>query len=394
MTNPDDTRAPGASQAAATETPEAPDSSEAAEDTLHDYLRVDGEPDLGEPGRPLARHSPFYIGFFGALGVIVALTLQEIVSAASSVILLVAVAMFLAVGLNPAVEWFMRQGLQRRVAVLTVFVALVAVIVLFGVVVVPVISEQVQAMASAAPDLIEDLQNNRWVREVDRRFDLLDRINEQIQSGDIASQVAGGALGVGRAVVGALINVFFVFVLTLYFLSSLPRIKRSAYSLVPASRRERVSRIGDAILRQVGGYVSGAFIVAFIAAITSLIFFFIVGLADYAVALAFAVLLLDLVPMIGATIAMVLVSLVGLAVDWRIGLACAIYFIVYQQIENYLIYPRVMASSVNIPGAVIVIAVLAGGTLLGVVGALLAIPIAAGVLLIVREVVIRRQEAR
>jgi predicted PurR-regulated permease PerM len=392
MTNPDDTRADGASHAAATETPEVADSSEAAADTLHDYPRGDG--DLGEPGRPLARHSPFYIGFFGALGVIVALALQEIVAAASSVILLVSVAMFLAVGLNPAVEWLMRHGLKRPSAVLAVFVALVAVIVLFGVVVVPVISEQVQAMASAAPDLIEDLQNNRWVREVDRRFDLLDRINKQIQSGDMASQVAGGALGVGRAVLGALINVFFVSVLTLYFLSSLPRIKRSLYSLVPASRRERVARIGDAILVQVGGYVSGAFIVAFVAAVTSLIFFFIVGLADYAVALAFAVLLLDLVPMIGASIAMVLVSLVGLAVDWRIGLACAIYFIVYQQIENYLIYPRVMATSVNIPGAVIVIAVLAGGTLLGVIGALLAIPIAAGVLLVVREVVIRRQDAR
>jgi predicted PurR-regulated permease PerM len=140
--------------------------------------------------------------------------------------------------------------------------------------------------------------------------------------------------------------------------------------------------------------VSGAAVVALCAGTSSLIFFLVVGLSEYAVALAFVVLLLDLVPMIGATIAMVLVSAIGLAVDPRIGLACVIFFLAYQQLENYVIYPRVMASSVDVPGAVVVIAVLAGGTLLGVIGALLAIPIAAGVLLVVREVVIRRQDAR
>jgi predicted PurR-regulated permease PerM len=365
-----------------------------APDLLHDYpLTADGH-DLGEPGHPLAQHSPFYIGFFGAVGVIVALALKELVVAASSVILLVSVAMFLAVGLNPAVEWLMGKGLRRAFAVLVVFVLLLTVLVLFGFSIVPVIGEQVEAMIDAAPELIRDLQNTRWVRELDERFGLLDRAYAQIQSEGFGTQIAGGALGVGLAVVGALVNVFFVSVLTLYFLSTLPRIKRSMYSLIPASRRERVARLGDAILRQVGSYVSGAAVVALCAGTSSLIFFLVVGLSEYAVALAFVVLLLDLVPMIGATIAMVLVSAIGLAVDPRIGLACVIFFLAYQQLENYVIYPRVMASSVDVPGAVVVIAVLAGGTLLGVIGALLAIPIAAGVLLVVREVVIRRQDAR
>jgi predicted PurR-regulated permease PerM len=278
--------------------------------------------------------------------------------------------------------------------VLVVFVLLLTVLVLFGFSIVPVIGEQVEAMIDAAPELIRDLQNTRWVRELDERFGLLDRAYAQIQSEGFGTQIAGGALGVGLAVVGALVNVFFVSVLTLYFLSTLPRIKRSMYSLIPASRRERVARLGDAILRQVGSYVSGAAVVALCAGTSSLIFFLVVGLSEYAVALAFVVLLLDLVPMIGATIAMVLVSAIGLAVDPRIGLACVIFFLAYQQLENYVIYPRVMASSVDVPGAVVVIAVLAGGTLLGVIGALLAIPIAAGVLLVVREVVIRRQDAR
>jgi len=366
-----------------------------AHDTLHDYpAEGEGGPYFGEPGQPLARHSPFYIGFFGAAGVIVALALKELVVAASSVILLVSVSMFLAVGLNPAVEWLMRRGLRRGLSVLVVFGVLILVLTLFGFALVPVITDQVRAMIEAAPALISDLQQTRWVRELDARFAVLDRLNDEIQRGDIGSQIAGGALGVGLAVVGAVVNIFFVSVLTLYFLSTLPRIKRSMYSLIPASRRERVARLGDAILTQVGGYVSGAFVVALTAGLTALVFLLVVGLSDYAVALAFVVMLLDLIPMIGATIAMVLVSAIGLAVDPKIGLACVIFFVVYQQVENYLIYPRVMSSSVDVPGAAVVIAVLAGGTLLGVIGALLAIPVAAGVLLVVREVLIRRQDAR
>ncbi|HET7328747.1 MAG TPA: AI-2E family transporter [Nocardioidaceae bacterium] len=353
-----------------------------------------GRGGLGRPGRALARHSPFNIGFFGAAGVIVALALKELLVAASSVILLVSVAMFLAVGLNPWVEWLQRRGLRRGFAVLAVFAAVLAILVLFGFTIVPVIVEQVQAIVQAAPELIADLQDNRWVRRVDERFDILQRVQEQIASGNIGAQIAGGVLGVGLAVLGALVNVFFVLVLTLYFLGSLHRIKRSMYALVPASRRERTAQLGDAILAQVGGYVSGAFVIALIAGATSLLFFLFVGLADYAVALAFVVLLLDLIPMIGATIAAVIVSVIGLAVDPSIGLACAIFFIIYQQVENYLIYPRVMSSTVDVPGAAVVVAVLAGATLLGVIGALMAIPIAAGVLLLLREVVVRRQDAR
>ncbi|MGH3384594.1 MAG: AI-2E family transporter [Nocardioidaceae bacterium] len=383
------------------ETDEGPDQAAAAAsapdrpaETLHDYPPPGNGLDLGEPGSPIGQHSPFYIGFFGAVGVLVALALQQLLAAASSVILLVVVALFLAVGLNPAVEWLMKQGLRRGLSVLAVFGALVVVITLFGLALVPVISEQVAAMIEAAPDLIRELQQTQWIRELDARFDVLDKVSEEVQSGDIGTQIAGGALGLGLAVVGALINIFFVSVLTLYFLSSLPRIKRSMYSVVPASRRERVSRLGDAILRQVGSYVSGAFVVALTAGVTALVFLIVVGLSEYAVALAFVVMLLDLIPMIGATIAMVVVSLIALAVDPKIGLACAIFFLVYQQVENYLIYPRVMSNSVNVPGPVVVIAVLAGGTLLGVIGALLAIPAAAAILLLLREVLIRRQDAR
>jgi predicted PurR-regulated permease PerM len=343
--------------------------------------------------RPLTAHSPFAVGFFGALGVLVALALQELLASASSVILLVAVSMFLAVGLNPVVEWLMRRGTRRWVAVAVVFAGVVGSLGLFVVAIVPVISDQVQAIVTATPQLIEDLKSNSAVNSLNQRFDLLDRISAQVQSGAAAGQLAGGVLDVGLAVLGALANTVIVVILTLYFIASLPKIKAVAYRLVPASRRERVASLGDEVLRSVGGYVGGAFLIAFTAGVTSLVFLLVVGLGQYAVALAFVVMLLDFVPLIGATIAAVLVSAIGFAEDPTIGIACVIFYVLYQQVENYVLYPRVMANSVDVPGAVTVVAVLAGGTLLGVIGALLAIPTAAALLLVMREVLIRRQDA-
>ncbi len=193
---------------------------------------------------------------------------------------------------------------------------------------------------------------------------------------------------------GALFNGFIVIVLTLYFLASLETTKSALYQLAPASRRDRVARLGDRMMRSVGGYVSGAFIVAMCAGISSLIFLFVVGLGQYAVALAFVVALLDVIPMIGATIGAVIVTAIAFATDVKIGIACAIFYVIYQQVENYVIYPRVMSKSVDVPGAVTVIAALIGAALLGVVGALLAIPTAAAILMLTREVWVRRQDQR
>jgi predicted PurR-regulated permease PerM len=199
---------------------------------------------------------------------------------------------------------------------------------------------------------------------------------------------------VGLAILGILANTFVVTVLTLYFLASLPSIKQAAYQLAPSSRRGRVSLLGDQILRNVGGYVSGAFVVAVCAGLSTLVFLFIVGLGKYAVALALVVALLDVIPMIGATIGAFIVCAIAFATDVTTGVICVIFYIAYQQLENYVIYPKVMSRSVEIPGALTVVAALVGGALLGVVGALLAIPTAASLLLLVREVFVPRQDAR
>jgi predicted PurR-regulated permease PerM len=350
--------------------------------------------DLGTPGRPLNHRSPFMWGLLGGIGALTALWLGQMVLAIGSVLVLVVVALFLAVGLNPAVEFLMRRGLKRPWAVLYVIVGVLAAFGLFLVAIVPVVSHQVTAISDALPGWFDQLQKNGTIRSFDNKYDVSTKVTDYLQSGALAKKLFGGALGLGLAILGILANVFVVVVLTLYFLASLPSMKHAAYQLAPASRRERVSLLGDRVLRNIGGYVSGAFVVALCAGLSTMAFLFIVGLGSYAVALALVVALLDVIPMIGATIGAAIVCVIGFATDPTTGLICVVFYVAYQQLENFLIYPRVMARSVEIPGALTVIAALIGGSLLGVVGALLAIPTAASIMLLVREVFVPRQDAR
>ena len=372
---------------------ESPQPDEAATPVEEQFL-LDAQSEPVEPGAAFQRHSPFYFGFFAAVGALLAIWLGQQVQIVGSTLILIVVAAFLAVGLNPLVEFFMRRGLSRTWSVVVVIVLVMGALALFLVAIVPVISEQVTQLATNAPDWLDRLEHNSQVQKLDDQYDIIAKVKDYIAQGGFASAAFGGALGIGIAVLSALFNAFIITVLTLYFLSSLPTTKSALYSLAPASRRPRVTHLGDQILANVGSYVSGAFVVAVAAGLSSLVFLFVVGLGEYAVALAFVVALLDVIPMIGATIGAVLVIAIGFATDPKIGIICIIFYVVYQQLENYVIYPRVMSRSVDIPGAVIVIAALVGAGLLGVVGALLAIPTAAAILLLTKEVFIRRQDAR
>jgi predicted PurR-regulated permease PerM len=351
------------------------------------------EDHLGEPGAPL-RHGPFYIGFVGGLGLLTAYWLGQQLVQVSSILVLIVVSLFLAAGLDPVVDWFMRRGMRRSIAVVCVIVLVLLGIALFVTALVPVISDQVAALTRNAPDWLDRLQENRRVQELNREYDIIDKIKEYIAEGGFTERLFGGVLGFGLAVLSALLNAFVIVVLTLYFMASLPVTKAALYRLAPASRRDRVTRLGDRVVRGIGGYVGGAFLVSTTAAVCSLVFLFIVGLGQYAVALSFVVGLLCLIPMVGATIAMVLVAAIGFTESLAVGIACLVFYAAYQQVENYIIYPRVMQRSVDVPGSVTVIAALVGAALLGVVGALLAVPTAAAILLITREVLVRRQDER
>ena len=348
--------------------------------------------EFGTPGPRFSRSSPYLVGFLGGLGALSALALGWVMWSVSGVLIQILVAFFIAAGLDPSVEWLERRGLRRSFAVVVVIVVVLAALGLFLVAFVPVITDQVRAITDNAPEWFDALQRNRHVQELNDEYEIVDKVRDYVTGGDFVSGIFGGALGVGLAVLGAVANAFVITVMTLYFLAGMQSTKTALYRLAPASRRDRVAKLGDRVIRGIGGYVSGAFLVAVCAGVSSLIFLFVVGMGDYAVALAFVVALLDVIPMIGATLGAVIVSAIGFATDLRIGIACVIFYLIYQQVENYVIYPRIMSRSVDIPGAATVIAALVGASLLGVVGALLAIPTAAAVLMLTREVFVRQQD--
>jgi predicted PurR-regulated permease PerM len=366
---------------------------EAADSAVDAAHLVDDSEHLGEPGEPL-HHGPYYIGFFGGLGLLTAYWLGQQILAVGSILVLIVVSMFLAAGLNPLVEWFMKRGLKRTWSVLSVIVLVVGGLALFIAAIVPVIGDQIALLTDNAPGWLDQLQQNERIQGWNEEYQIIDKAKDYITGGGFTQKLFGGVLGVGLAVLSALANAFIVIVLTLYFLASLPTVKAAMFRLAPASRRDRVTRLGDQIIRGVGGYVSGAFVVSVCAGVSSLVFLFLVGLGEYAVALSFVVALFSLIPMVGATIAMVVVSAIGFTNSVTTGLVCLVFYAAYQQLENYFIYPRVMMRSVDVPGSVTVIAALIGAALLGVVGALLAVPTAAALLLLTREVFVRRQDAR
>ncbi|MCW2885592.1 MAG: hypothetical protein JWL58_2454 [Streptosporangiaceae bacterium] len=355
---------------------------------------VDDEFPFGRPGRPLGKAHPFMFGFTGALGVFVAYALIQAISDISQVLILITVALFLAVGLNPAVERLTRLGISRRWGVALVFLGLVLFFVGFGFAIVPPLTEQITAFVNetTSPNgYVQQLLQNPRVHELDQRYQLLTKLKSTLASKDLGSQVAGGLVGVGKVVVSGIFSTLTILILTLYFLGSLPSITTFFYRLAPRSRRARVSLIGDEILGRIGGYVGGNILISIIAGATTYVFLLIAGV-PYPIALALIIAITDLIPLVGATLGAVLVTAVAFFAGLWIGIATLIFCLVYQQVENYVIAPRVMKRSVDVQPAVTVIAALIGGALLGMVGALLAIPAAAAVALILREVVVPRQE--
>ncbi|SEG57901.1 Predicted PurR-regulated permease PerM [Nonomuraea solani] len=343
----------------------------------------------GLPGKPLAR-GPFLFGLVGGLGVLTAIAIAQMVVKSLSTIVLVVVAMFLAVGLNPAVEALQRRGLARRGAITIVFVGVIVAFGLFGVAIVPPVSQQFTEFVNAVPGYFTELSNNPTVQRLDAEYKILDQIRTFVMS-TLGPSLASGIMGAGLVVLNGVFTTVTLLVLMLYFLGSLHTIKGYLLTLVPSSRRTRTGAIAEEILSGIGGYVAGNVLISVIAGVLTWIFLSIAGV-QYALALALVVALTDLIPLVGATIGAAVVTLVALLQSVPAGIACLIFFLIYQQVENYFIYPKVMKRSVDVTPAVTVIAALFGGALLGIVGALLAIPVAAAISLIIREVVLPRQE--
>lgn len=310
-----------------------------------------------------------------------------------SILILVLVAAFLAVGLDPAVRRLESWNMRRGVAVALIFLGVVVFIAGFVAAVVPPLVEQVTNFATDLPDYVQNIaeRNPRIERFVEEN-DLAEKLRDA--TGSVPTAIGGslgGVLGFAGSVAGAIFSTVTVIVLMIYFSLSLSHLHEGTLKLVPSSKRDRVRELGDPILEKIGGYIAGNVIVSLIAGAAAFIFLVIAGV-PFPVALALWVAIADLIPLVGATLGAVPAVIVAFFTSLPVGIATLIYFVVYQQAENYFVAPRVMKKAVDISPAAVLLAALIGGGLLGFVGAMLAIPAAAAIKLIAQEVILPKMQ--
>jgi predicted PurR-regulated permease PerM len=351
--------------------------------------------DYGKAGNPVSTSNPFYFGFMVTAGALIAFTLLQALASASAVFILIIISLFLAAGLNPAVLFFQNRGLKRGASVGAVMGLVLLFVAAFIAIAAPPLIDQGNQLVNNAPQLVKDLNNNAFINDLNNRYGVIDslqtRVDSVIKDGQFAITAFGGVIGVGKAVVSGLVSTFTILVLTLYFLAALPQVVQISLRFVPATRRDRVSKLSNAIIARVGSFVGGQGLIAILAALFILIMGLIIGM-PYTAPLAMVVLVCGFIPLVGHFIGMSIITLVSLTKSPTTALVALGSYIIYVQIENYVITPKIMRKSLAIPGLVTIIAALLGTSLLGLIGGLLAVPIAAAVLLIIDEVVFPRAD--
>jgi predicted PurR-regulated permease PerM len=350
-------------------------------------------PDYGTMGAPINRSHPFYFGFIATLGALSAIVLMRALASTSQIFILILIALFLATGLNPAVEALRRRGMKRTQAVAIIFFAVIAFFIFFAWVVIPPVVTQSSQLINKAPALLDQLKNNSYIEHLNTQFGLIDTIQSKLVSitknGSLLVSTFGGVIGVGKSVLSGTFSALTILILTLYFLSSLHEATELGLSLVPSSRRDRVRRLTYAIIDRVGMFVGSQVIIAFLASIYIFFLSVILGLPS-PIAVAMIVLVCGLVPLIGHFLGCGVVTIIALTQSITVGIVAFIAYVLYVQVENYVITPRIMKRRLSVPGAVTIISAMIGSSLLGLIGGLLAVPVAAAVILILDEVVIPR----
>jgi predicted PurR-regulated permease PerM len=350
-------------------------------------------PRLAPPRRGFTTYSPFRLGLTAAIGFGLAYLIFRALYRGQDTVLLLLLALFLAVGLDPAVRRVQSWGVSRGLAVATVFVTALLLLLGLGLAVVPPLVGQTQHFINNLPNYVTELQHNRRVAELDRRFGVLKSVQSYLNSSSLLKNVTDNLLSVGTAIASIIFQVFTLAVLTLYFLAYLDDIIKFGYRLTPASRRSQVSSIGDKIVAQIGHYVVGTAALALLRGLFTLVVLAILGV-PYPFALAFIAAVLDIAPVVGTALAFVVVSTVVLLESVPKGIAVICFFIGYEVLARLVFVPRLLDASVRISPAAALVGALAGYALFGVIGFLISIPLVAVITLILREVLLPRQAIR
>lgn len=318
-----------------------------------------------------------------AAGVVIVLLAFRLAFAIGDILVLTLVALVIAMGLQPAIDWLRRRGLSRGWAVAAIFVLFLAVVGAFLGFMIPTLVREVGELIDKIPAYVAQLESGEgFLGSLNERFDLASKL-EQV-AGQLPGTVVSGLRGLASAIFVGLT----LLTLVAYFATALPRLRRGVARLLKRERREEFQEILKRSTDRVGGYVIGILTVASIAGTVSFAFFLVIGL-PFAAALAFWTALTDLIPTVGALFGAALAALVAAFVGPAEVIAVAVFFLVYQQIENYVIQPRVMGRAIDLSFGAVILSVIVGGSLAGVVGALLALPVAAVVKIMIEELYLR-----
>jgi predicted PurR-regulated permease PerM len=313
-----------------------------------------------------------------ALTIAVVLLLQ-LVWVARQVLTWLLIALFLALALNPLVEWFQRHGIPRRgLASAVTFLLALGAIVGLSALFIPTLVDEANGFVRAFPDYVRDITEGRGeLGRLAERYDLVERLQASVEEGG-ASRVLGlssTALALTKSIVTLIVAVVTIAFMTFFMLLEGPHWLERIYSVLPDDSRDRWRGVGQKIYRTVGGYVTGNLFISFIAGTATTVLLLILGV-PYAFALGLLVAILDLIPLAGATLAAIIVSSVAFLDGTLNGIIVLVFFVLYQQLENHVLQPLVYSRTVQMSPLAILVSVLIGAELAGVVGALAAIPVA------------------
>jgi predicted PurR-regulated permease PerM len=314
------------------------------------------------------------------IGVILAVAiLLSVIWISRQVLTWVAVALFLALALNPAVGALERRGLRRGLAAGVAFLAVIAGLLAIGALFVPTLVSETRGFATALPDYINDVSAGRGpLGRLSEKYQVADRVRESIRNGGGAQSIfglSGTAVAITKSIITFIVAVVTIAFMTFFMLLEGPAWIERLYALIPERNRDTWRDIGHQIYRTVGGYVTGNLLISVVAGASTTVVLLILGV-PYAVALGLVVAILDLIPLAGATLAAIIVGSVAFIHSIPAGIIVLAFFIVYQQVENHLLQPLVYSRTVQLSPLAILISVLIGAKVAGVLGALAAIPVA------------------
>jgi predicted PurR-regulated permease PerM len=327
-----------------------------------------------------------------------ALLIGSAIGSIATILIYITLALFIALGLDPVVRLLERRGMKRGAGIAVVFVSFAILVALFLIFVLPPVVAQIIEFVVSIPQAMADIQQSDWF--VNLNDDLqaalgsgLDQLSTSLADPPTVAALSGGALAVGLEVASFVSASFIVVALTLYFLASLTSMKQALYALAPARNRPRLADMTERITASVGGALIGSVILSSINASVVFVLHLLIGL-PFPALMALIAFVITLIPLFGSVIFWVLATGIALFSSPTQALIFGIAYLIYIQLESYVVSPRVMTRAISIPAALVLIGALVGGALAGVLGVLLALPVIASLLLIIREVVVPKQNLK